>query len=259
MGIGVRWATDSAVNIVGGGKVTRAAGSVDLDFMLLAAQNRPAARSLFSTFAAEIRDNWVPQVEYTYPVFTTPSQVLFNPIMRVAIDIAVNIMNAPYPSDPFQITSAISIGFDAGLVLSSGGTCPAGNFMMTSYWSASDNVWAYGSVQEKLAATGDVVGETNCFNVSNDTPTNDEVDSLRSVGADFCTSYIGYNPPLTAVYDVTIITTPSTTQTTLLTTIWTTPTVYITTTLSTSSTTTTYVPPVSYVLASGRNLWQKVS
>jgi hypothetical protein len=126
--------------------VTQAAGSIDLDFIALAAQNGPAARSLFNTLATKIRNNWVPQLEYTYPVFTTPSQVLFSPVMRVAIDIAVNIMNAPYPSNPFQITSAISIGFDAGLVLSSGGICPAGERMMTSYWSASDNIWAYGSV-----------------------------------------------------------------------------------------------------------------
>jgi hypothetical protein len=123
--LGLSWSTDSAVNIQGGGYVSVDAGSMELDFI---------AQSVSSI------SGWQPQVSLAYPVFTTASTVYWNPIMRYAISIGVNIMNAPYGEQPIYITSATSLGFNAALIESDGGACTAGELMMTSYSNIANNI-----------------------------------------------------------------------------------------------------------------------
>jgi hypothetical protein len=67
-----------------------------------------------------------------------------------------------------------------------------------------------GASQQLLAPSGNVAGNTQCFSVPNDIPTNDEVKDLASVGGAFCTSYIDYNPPMTVSYGISTTTTLST-------------------------------------------------
>lgn len=193
--LGVSWKTDSAVDFVGGGTVSVASGSMDLDFMTTTANNFK---------------NWSPSVQYTYPIFSTASAVTWNPILRSALSIGVNIMNADYGAQPIYISSATSIGFNAALLLTEGGACSPGQLMMTSFSNVANNVKFTGRDNQLLAPSGDVAGTTQCFNVPNDKPTVPEVNSLRSVGGEFCTSYISYTPKVTVTYKVTTTTTPVT-------------------------------------------------
>jgi hypothetical protein len=53
--------------------------------------------------------------------------------MRTALSIGVQLLNAPYREQPVYITTATSLGFNAALIESDGGACPAGQLMMTSF------------------------------------------------------------------------------------------------------------------------------
>ena len=168
----------------------------------------------FITSTATQVSGWEPQVEYAYPVFSTASRVTWNPIMRSLISISVNILNADYGEQPISLTSESSIGFEAAMIEEDGGTCSAGELMMTSYSNVQSSVVFSGQQPLSLYSTGDTAGSTLCFSVPNDIPTADEVSSLRSVGAAFCTNYLDYNPPTAVAYGPTTITTPSIVPTT---------------------------------------------
>jgi hypothetical protein len=212
------------------------AGSMELDFI---------AQSVSSI------SGWQPQVSLAYPVFTTASTVYWNPIMRYAISIGVNIMNAPYGEQPIYITSATSLGFNAALIESDGGACTAGELMMTSYSNIANNINWNGQNQQALSSAGNTPGQTKCFNVPNDHPTVDEVNSLRSVGGPFCTSYLDYTQPTSIAYEVSTLVTPSPICTTVPTTISTISTIYISPTYTVTSALTNTVAPTSYVYVSG--------
>lgn len=209
--LGVSWSTDSAVNIRGGGAVSVNSGSMYLDFIAQTATNF---------------QNWLPQVQYTYSVFSTAFSVSWIPIVRSSLWIGANIMNAPYGAQPIYITSATPIGFNVALIETDGGPYTAGELMMTSYSNVANNVVFNGKSPQVLSGQGNVAGSTNCFNIPNDQPPVDEVSSLRSIAAAYCTSYLGHSPPLTIAYGVSTITTPTTIQTTVPTMISTTSTVY---------------------------------
>ncbi|RFU28817.1 hypothetical protein B7463_g7522, partial [Scytalidium lignicola] len=233
--IGVQWSTDSAVDVIGGATINLNQASLYLDY------NQQSASSF---------TNWQPSVQFTYPSFTTNSKVTFIPIMRSALNIDVNILNAPY-GQPVSIISETSIGFSAQQAPASGGSCPAGQLQMTSYSNAANSiVWGSGSPLA-LAPSPNYPGQTTCFNVPNDIPSAAEIASLRSVGEDFCTSYIGYSPPTSAAYAVSTVTTPSTVGTTVTQTITTDSTVYLSTTQTSIITITTTVPSTSFIYTSG--------
>jgi hypothetical protein len=235
-GLGVQWSTDSAVDMVGGASVSINGGTMALDFMKQTAQSF---------------NNWFPDVQYTYPTFKTPSKVSWNPIMRSSISIGVSILNAPYHTQPIYINSATSIGFNAALIDSNNGQCGAGQLMMTSYSNVLNSVNFNGANVQQLGSSGNVVGSTKCFTVPNDNPTRDEINALRSVGAAYCTSYLGYKAPLTIAYAISTLTTPTTVPTTIPTTISTKSTITIYPTLLTVQTQATLVQPTSWVYTAG--------
>ncbi|EED16609.1 hypothetical protein TSTA_016840 [Talaromyces stipitatus ATCC 10500] len=234
--LGVQWSTTDAVSFTGGASMSVNSGSMYLDFK--------------ESTATQI-SNWSPHVQYTYPVFTTAATVSFIPIMRSSLSIAVEIQNQPYKAQPIYINTASAVGFNAALIETDGGACPAGQLMMTSYTDVSSNVSFSGGPSQVLSNTGDVAGQMKCFAVPNDIPTVDEVNSLRSQGAAFCTSYLSYTPPTKVAYAVTTTTGPSTTHITLPTTISTSSTVYVFPTITSVFVQTTTVNPTSYVTASG--------
>lgn len=234
--LGVQWSTTAAVDFTAGATISVNSGSLYLDFA-----NNVASQAT----------NWSPTVEYTYPVFSTSADVSFVPIMRSSIAIAVVIENAPYGHQPVYINSDTAIGFNAAVVLNDGETCSAGELELTSYSSVNNEVLFTGGSTTVLSQSGDVAGQTKCFNVPNDIPTADEVSSLRSVGGAFCTSYLGYVAPTSVAYGITTRTGLSTTQTTKPTTISTTSTVYEYPTVTTVFTQTTTVDATSYVTVSG--------
>lgn len=234
--LGVQWSTTAAVDFTAGAAISVNSGSLYLDF----------ANNVASQAA-----NWSPIVEYTYPVFSTYADVSFVPIMRTSLAITVVIENAPYGHQPVYINSDTAIGFTAALVLDDGERCNAGELELTSYSSVNNEVFFTGGTTTVLSKSGDVAGQTNCFNVPNDIPTADEVSSLRSVGGAFCTSYLGYVPPTSVAYAVSTRTGPTTVQTTKPTTISTTSTVYEYPTVTTVFTQTTTVDATSYATVSG--------
>ncbi|KAH8817152.1 hypothetical protein F5884DRAFT_665571 [Xylogone sp. PMI_703] len=233
--IGVQWSTDSAVDVVGGANINLNQASLYLDYHQQSA----------SSFA-----NWQPSVQFTYPSFTTNAKVTFIPIMRSALNINVNILNAPY-GQPVSLISETAIGFSAQQAPASGGVCPAGQLQMTSYSNAANSItWGSGS-PIALAPSPNYPGQTKCFSVPNDIPSAAEIASLRSVGGDFCTSYIHYNAPTSAAYAVSTVTTPTTVGKTVTQTVTTDSTVYISTTQSSVLTTTKTVPSTYFVYTSG--------
>ncbi|KAH8804446.1 hypothetical protein F5884DRAFT_901629 [Xylogone sp. PMI_703] len=234
--LGLQWSTDSALDIVGGGKVSVNSGSLYIDFMEQTATPQ----------------NFIPEVQYTYPTFSTASKVSWNPIMRSALSISVDIFNAPYGAQPIYITSAASIGFNAALLSNNGQKCKAGQLEMTSYSNVANNVLFSGGKQLALGPSGQTSGATQCFNVPNDIPTADEVNSLRSVGAAFCTAYLNYKPPVTIAYAVSTLVTPTAITVTVPTTISTASTVYTSPTITQFPITTTTIPTISYVYTFGR-------
>lgn len=205
----------------------------------------------FMAQTAQYFNNWFPNVQYTYPTFKTSSKVTWNPIMRSSISIGVSILNSPYKTQPIYINSATSIGFNAALIDSNSGQCNAGQLMMTSYSNVQNSVNFNGANVQQLGPSGNVVGSTKCFTVPNDNPTRDEINSLRSVGSAFCTSYLGYRAPLTIAYGVSTLTTPTTVPTTIPTTISTASTIYVSPTILTVSTQQTIVQPTSYIYTAG--------
>lgn len=234
--LGVSWSTTAAVEFTGGATISVNEGSIYLDLM---------------ESTATQATNWSPTIQYTYPVFSTAATVSFIPIMRSSLSIGVNIMNAPYGAQPVYITSASAIGFNAALIESGSGACPAGELMMTSYSNVANSVLFTGQASQALGPSGNLGAETMCFNVPNDIPTVDEVNSLRGVGAAFCTSYLDYSPSTTVAYTVTTVTTPSMIPTIVATTISTTTTMFSTTTVTTIFTLTSLVNPTSYVSVTG--------
>jgi len=197
-GLGVSWKTDSAVSFTGGGSVSINSGSMYMDFM--------------AQTATEV-SGWTPTVDLTYPIFTSAATASFNPIMRSALSIQVTIMGNPYNAQPIYLTDATSIGFSAALIEADDGACPAGELQMTSFSSVANSVvFGAGAQPQPLYPAGDVAGTTKCFAVPNDIPTDDEIAELKSVGAAYCTSYLGYIPGTVAAYAVKTVTTPTTTQ-----------------------------------------------
>lgn len=234
--LGVQWSTTAAVDITAGASISVNSGTLYLDF-----SNNLATESA----------NWSPTVDYTYPVFSSAAEVSFVPIMRTSLAIAVVIENANYGQQPIYINSDTAIGFNAALVLDDGEYCNAGELEMTSYSSVNNKVLFTGGSTTILSQSGDKAGQTKCFNVPNDIPTADEVSALRSVGAAFCTSYLGYVAPTSVAYAVSTRTGPSTIQTVVPTTISTTSTIFEYPTVTTVFTQTTTVDDTSYVTVSG--------
>ncbi|KAL3484555.1 hypothetical protein BJX62DRAFT_218618 [Aspergillus germanicus] len=234
--LGVQWSTTDEVEFTAGAEISVDSGSLYLDFM----QNT-------ATQAA----NWSPQVQYTYPVFTSAATVSFVPIMRSSVSIAVEIHGSAYGKQPIYLNSATAIGFNAALMLEDGEACPAGQLMMTSYSDVTSNVMYTGNEAIVLSDSGDVAGETKCFSVPNDVPTINEVNALRSVGGEFCTAYLDYSPPTSVKYAVTTATGPSTTTRTVPTTIYFESTIYEFPTVTTVFVETATVDPTSYVTVSG--------
>ncbi|PCG98545.1 Hypothetical protein PENO1_057580 [Penicillium occitanis (nom. inval.)] len=234
--LGVKWSTSAAVNFTGGASISVTGGTMYLDF---------------TQSAASQISNWSPSVQYTYPVFTQAATVSFIPIMRYSLSIGVDIENKPYKAQPIYINSAEVVGFNAALIETDGGACSAGQLEMTSYSNVTNNLVFTGGSSKVLSSSGDVAGLTKCFTVPNDVPTADEVSSMRSQGAAFCTAYLDYSPPTRVAYAVTTTTTPSTTHITLPTTISTASTIYQYPTLTSVFVQTTTVNPTSYVTASG--------
>jgi hypothetical protein len=238
VGLGLSFSADSAVDFTGGGTVSVNSASMDLDFMAQTANNF---------------QNWDPQVWYNYPIFTTPSTVSWNPIMRSALSISVNILNAPYGAQPIYITSAASVGFNSFLTDYDDGQCSAGQLEVTSYSNVESNVLFSGGNPQLLASTGNGASETKCFTVPNDHPTRDEINSLKSAenGGAFCTSYIDYWPPVSLAYADTTKYTPTTVHTALPTTIYTTSYTTIMPTYTSVHTDTITVGPTSTVYYDG--------
>lgn len=172
--LGLQWSTNKAVDFTAGGIINVNEGSFYLD--------------VFAQTASQF-ENWTPTIEYTYPVFTTEAEITFVPIMRSSIQIGINILGQPYGAQPVYITTAASLGFDAALFEDDGGACPAGQLMVTSYSNVQNNVVFSGQTPQALAPSGNVPGTPRCYDVPNDHPTNAEVSSLKSAGADeFCSS-----------------------------------------------------------------------
>ncbi|RAO71303.1 uncharacterized protein BHQ10_007315 [Talaromyces amestolkiae] len=234
--LGVQWSTSAAVSFTGGASISVTGGTMYLDF---------------TQSAASQISNWSPSVQYTYPVFTKAATVSFIPIMRYSLSIGVNIENQAYKAQPIYINSAEAVGFNAALIETDGGACSAGQLEMTSYTNVTNSLVFTGGSSKVLSSNGDVAGLTKCFTVPNDVPTADEISSMRSQGAAFCTAYLDYSPPTRVAYAVTTTTTPSTTQITLPTTISTASTIYQYPTVTSVFTQTTTVNPTSYVTSSG--------
>ncbi|KAJ5949121.1 hypothetical protein N7454_000705 [Penicillium verhagenii] len=235
-GLGVQWSTTAAVDFTAGAAISVNDGTLYLD--------------LANNVASEAA-NWSPTVEYTYPVFSASADVSFVPIVRTSLAIAVVVENANYGQQPIYVNSDTAIGFSASLVLDDGEYCDAGELELTSYSSTTNEVLFTGGSTTVLSQSGDVAGQTKCFNIPNEIPTTDEVNSLRSVGAAFCTSYLGYVPPTSVAYGVKTSTGVTTVQTTKPTTISTTSTLYEYPTVTTVFTQTTTVAATSYVTVSG--------
>jgi hypothetical protein len=233
MGLGLTWDTDTAVSIVGGGKVSQT-GSMNIDFMAKTVTNQAG---------------WSPRADYIFPVFTTNAKVTWNPIMRTAFSIGVSVFNAPYGPQPVTITSSTSFAYQAALSLGDG-QCPWGQLKMTSYSDISNKVTLPGVGHTLLSKTNGG-SQPRCFNIPNSIPSISEVDSLRSVGADFCTSYLQYSAPTTVSYAILITAAPTTTQTTVTTTITTQSTQYLFPTIISVTTETVTGQPTSYLEYSG--------
>ncbi|KAJ5623654.1 hypothetical protein N7490_012259 [Penicillium lividum] len=234
--LGLQWSTTAAVDFTAGATISVNDGTLYLDMA-----NNAASKAA----------NWSPTVDYTYPVFSSSADVSFLPILRTSFAIAVVVENANYGQQPVYINSDTAIGFNAALVVDDGEYCDAGQLEMTSYSNTNNAVLFTGGSTTVLSQSGDVSGQTKCFNVPNEIPTTDEVNSLRSVGGAFCTSYLGYVAPTSVAYGVTTRTGLSTAQTTVPTVISTTSTVYEYPTVTSVFTQTTTVDSTSYVTVSG--------
>lgn len=220
----------------GGAVISVNSGTAFLDFM----------QSSVSSVA-----NWSPNIDFSYPVLTTGATISWTPFVRQVVTIGVNILNSDYGSQPISFSTSASVNFNAAFIETDGGQCTAGELMMTSSATRSSNIKFSGKDLQSLAPSDSVTGQTKCFDVPNDNPTMDEVTSLSSVGAAYCTSLLSYTPRTTYLYTESTITTPNSIIVTSPTTISTTLTVYPTITITPVVTQYTTVNPTSYIYTEG--------
>ena len=233
-GIGIGYDTNAAVSTTGGAQFELKDASVTMDLL---------KGDILS------QKNWVPQISFANPAFTTGANVQLTPFMRWAINLAVNIYGQVALSP--TITSETVVGLGSTYSFSAQGSCPANNLQVTSYVSSKNKV-TNGMGSTKVLYSDQQFSSPKCFNVPSVQPSPDDLAALRVSAQEYCTSYINYNPPTVYTWITTSVTVPSTT--TAFTTVTVTSTPKITTTVTTTMTTYfTYTRTSSTVHVSATN------
>jgi len=194
-GIGADYKTDFAVDINAGAQMTLT--------------NAQATIDILSDTVTEAK-NWLPAVSFTNPVFTSGSNVYLAPLIRTAINMKVQIFGITFSST--VLTSETVVGMDTEYQFTKG-SCPAGNLAVNSYISSKNSLF-FGYGTPKDLGTVRVPNKLMCLNVPSSQPSPEEMSELRLSGREFCTSYVSYKAPTSAVWATATITTPATTMTT---------------------------------------------
>lgn len=199
--LGAEANSNAPVSSIGGAVLTFNGATVDLDYL---------------TRSASGANNWQPSVVMTNPGFKNDAKVNFAPIMITDTRIQMNVLKGVLKSYS-AITSKLSIGFNATYSETAGGSCGAKQLSVKSYVKSSSNAVFDG--QAPIPLGGDTANNpVMCYNVPTYFPSGEEVSSLAQVGGDFCTSYIGYKPPVKVVSTGTVTSLLSSTTQTVTTT-----------------------------------------
>lgn len=199
--LGAEANTNAPVSSIGGAVLAFNGATVDLDYLSKSVTNA---------------NNWQPAIAMTYPGFKNDAKINFAPIMITDVRIQMNVLKGVLNSYS-AVTSQLSIGFNATYSETAVGTCGAKQLSVKSYVKSQSNAVFNDGAPILLG------GNTNnnpvmCYNVPTYFPSGEEVSSLAHVGADFCTSYIGYKPPVKVISTGTVTSVlSSTTETTTLT------------------------------------------
>lgn len=209
--IGVQFSTDSAVSVQGGA--------------VLNVGNAAANINLASVSTTSV-SGWAPSLQMTYPTFSTTSKVQLVPYIRRSFSIAFSVLGKS--SSLIAFTSETALGFNSQMLDTNGQTCAAGTLQLKSYLYNKNAVNLGGQFPQPLNTINDKYAD-RCFKVPSNKPSLEEIASLRSVGQEFCTAYIGYRQPTSGRYLVSTTTTPTTVSSTTTLTVEAIPTSTITT------------------------------
>jgi hypothetical protein len=207
-GLGVEYKTDSAIDVVGGAKMTLTNANVVINLL---------TNTVVSTA------NWQPSVSFQNPAFVTGSNVLLTPIMRTSILTEVSIFGIKLQSP--SITSETVVGIDTSYSYTAG-SCPAKNLQVNTYVSSKNSLFFGSSTVARDLSTLKQPNKLLCLDVPSSQPAPEDIEALRDTGAAFCTSYISYTPPTSVSWDTSSVTVPSTVLQTDTTTITDTPIIY---------------------------------
>ncbi|CAM1511816.1 Fc.00g093290.m01.CDS01 [Cosmosporella sp. VM-42] len=234
--MGVNFSADRAVKVKGGARFSLDGAKAELDM------SGPTVKS---------SSGWKPSVNYVLPAFTVRGGVKLQPYMRWAVEFEVNIFNQVKVTP--AITSYSMVTMKSAFSTDPQGSCPANKLAVSTFLTTANNMRVFDDLIIPLS-NGDSQSTNQCFDMPELVPEPEEIQSLASVGGDFCTSYLYYQPPMTTTYDASTVYTPSTTITEKTTT-----TIAITTTKTETVTssikmTVTAQPPVSAVTITGAGL-----
>ena len=209
--MGADVATDQPVHITAGSGLSLDHATADIDL---------------GTAAVSNVNGWTPSTDINNPAFVKPATVELYPYMRRLVQIAFSVMGNKI-SNTATLTSQTAVGFKGSLDTDAS-HCPENQMLLQTYLNTQQNL-VFDSGFTKPLFKNTEVKPKQCFYVPNDIPTRSEVSALAAVGSEFCTSYIGYYPPISGLYTATTTTVPSTTTSTSTSTINSTPTITVTT------------------------------
>ncbi|PSK55733.1 hypothetical protein B9Z65_4611 [Elsinoe australis] len=209
--LGAEVSTTAAVNIEVGARMEWEEASASLD--------------LTNRAVSDIK-GWQPKLDVTFPTFSLRGGVKVYPFIRRLYEIKFSILGSEL-SDTATFTSQTAIGFDAETLDESKGLCSMDDMRLLSYVSNKQNV-VFGNRAIQTLNERSVAQPEKCYKVPSNKPTAEEIQTLRSVGQEFCTSYIAYDPPVVGVYTTGIISTVTTTEERTTVEIQTSPTVFTT-------------------------------
>ncbi|PNS15463.1 hypothetical protein CAC42_722 [Sphaceloma murrayae] len=192
------------------------------------------------------RSGWAPNINVVEPVFTKAGTVALIPRVRRLYTLDWKVLDNVIKGGA-TFTSQTSVGFNTEFLETATGKCAKEQLRVVSYASneqyckmpkASKWLARYGITTEVSSPLNVNAGTRpeKCVDVPLDRPTLDEINQLRASAGPYCTSYISYIAPVTPVYTLSSVYTPTTTSTTSTSTITTTPTSWTTSTVTNSVT-----------------------
>ena len=152
--------------------------------------------------------NWQPQVALTMPSFKTGASVSIKLYIRWLVQLNVNIYDMVKISP--SVTSRTVVGIDSSFSFTAANCCPPNTLRVNTFLSTSNSV-AFGDGTGRTLYSGQAGNANQCFAVPALVPSPDEIESLKAVGAAYCTSHIKYVPPATVSSSTVTTTVPGTT------------------------------------------------